>query len=242
MVGFDDRTHSGHPPLSAEQEEVALLTALTAAWRRLAGDGSETGAVGAELLKRWSEPHRRYHALPHLWKTLSAVDILRQTAHDVDAVRYAVWFHDAVYEGRPGEDEDASARLARRLLDSIGAAPELIGEVTRLVLLTKGHRPASDDGDGAVLCDADLSILGAGPEEYLAYTTAVRAEYRHLSDGVFRDGRLRFLETALERSHLFHTGPGRRRWEARARDNMRAEAERLTRGVWDAAAPRPEAG
>lgn len=239
MVGFDDRTGLGHPHLQEEQEEVALLRV---AWRRLAGDGFEAGAVGARLLRRWSEPHRRYHALGHLWKTLSAVDILQETARDIDAVRHAVWFHDAVYEGRPGQDEDESAGLARRMLDSIGAEPELIGEVTRLVLLTKSHRPEPDDGNGAVLCDADLSILGAGAEEYLAYTSAVRAEYRHLSDRAFRDGRLRFLEAALERSHLFHTGPGRRRWETRARENMRAEAERLTRGVLGAAGPRPAAG
>ena len=239
MAVFEDLADSGHSRPGKEREEVALLMV---AWHRLVGDGAEAGAVGAQLLKRWSEPHRRYHALPHLWKTLSAVDVLRESAQDVDAVRYAVWFHDAVYEGRSGEDEAQSARLARRLLESIGAEAELIGEVTRLVLLTESHRPGPGDGNGAVLCDADLSILGAGPEEYLAYTSAVRAEYRHVPDRVFRQGRLQFLQAALERPHLFHTGSGRRQWETRARANMRAEVERLTPGVWGAAVPRPEVG
>lgn len=236
MVSFDDR--SG-PARALSPGKVGRLRA---AWRRLAGEGDQARAVGEELLARWNEPHRRYHTLSHLWNTLSAVDVLQEGAQNIDAVRYAVWFHDAVYEGRPGEDEDESARLAGRLLEPLGAAPELRAEVERLVLLTKSHRPEPDDANGAVLCDADLSILGSEPGEYLTYTREVRAEYRHFSARDFEQGRLRFLETALRNRYLFHTEPGRRRWESRARSNMRAEADRLNRGVWGAVDPRRAAG
>ncbi|MBR8742500.1 metal-dependent phosphohydrolase [Nocardiopsis sp. MG754419] len=203
---------------------------LAAAWRRLAGDGFEARAVGEELLGRWSEPHRRHHTLAHLWGTLRAVDILQERARDVDAVRYAVWFHDAVYEGRPGEDEEDSAQLSVRLLELLEADAALVAEVARLVRLTKSHRPEPWDLNGAVLCDADLSTLGAGPDEYLAYTSAVRAEYRHIPDKVFRAGRLRVLRSLLDEPHLFHTDFGRDQWEPRARTNMLAEVDRLERG------------
>ena len=144
-------------------------------------------------------------------------------------MRYAVWFHDAVYEGKPGEDEDASAALAERLLSLMGKPPELTADVVRLVGVTKDHRPERWDADGAVLSDADLSTLAGAPERYLAYTTAVRAEYWHVSDEAFRTGRLRVLRSLLEAPHLFHTPFGRAHWEPRARSNMLAEVDRLTR-------------
>ena len=220
-MSFDDRSGLACSPVMGRMDR------LRAAWRRLAGEGERARAVGEELLERWSEPHRRYHTLSHLNDTLDAVELLQDQARDVEAVRYAVWFHDAVYRGSPGQDEEESADLARRLLDRLGAEPEQVAEVERLVLLTRSHRPEPDDANGAVLCDADLSILGSEADEYLTYTRAVRAEYRHLSDRAFEQGRLRFLETTLRSPGLFHTEPGRLRWESRARDNMRAEADLL---------------
>ncbi|GHC89079.1 hypothetical protein GCM10007079_34690 [Nocardiopsis terrae] len=216
------------------REEATLLAE---SWSHLAGTGAEARAVGEELLDRWSEEHRRYHTLSHLWSALCAVEVLREEAHDVDAVRYAVWFHDAVYEGRPGQDEDESAALAERLLSLMGQDPERIAEVVRLVGVTKDHRPGPRDADGAVLSDADLSTLAAGPEEYLAYTGAVRAEYRHVPDEAFRAGRLGVLRSLLEAPNIFHTPFGRTHWEPRARSNMLAEIDHLSRGGTEAPPP-----
>lgn len=208
-----------------DDEEGVLLDA---SWRRLAGDSPEARAVGRELLLRWSEPHRRYHTLTHLWATLRAVDVLADEAVSPDLVRYAVWFHDAVYETEAGRDEDESAGLARGLLPMTGMAPERIEEVARLVLVTKDHAPGPDDSDGQVLSDADLSILASSPDEYLAYTAAVRAEYRRVPDEDFRVGRSRVLSAMLRAPRVFHTEFGRLHWEARARSNMLAELDRLT--------------
>jgi len=206
-------------------EEEAVL--LAASWRRLAGDRPEAVAVGAELLDRWNEPHRRYHTLLHLWETLRAVDVLQEEADDADRVRYAVWFHDAVYEGRPGRDEEDSVELARRLLELVGVEPGRISEVVRLVGVTAKHRPREGDADGKVLSDADLSVLASPTDEYLAYAAAIRAEYRHIRDREFRAGRTRVLRSLLEGPALFHTSFGRAHWEAGARVNMLAELDRL---------------
>lgn len=225
MVSFEDRPDRFRPL----QEEDAIL--LAASWKRLAGQSHEARAVGEELLGRWSEGHRRYHTISHLWDTLRAAEVLQEEARDIDAVRYAVWFHDAVYEGRPGQDEDESAALAERLLSLMGKGPEVTTEVVRLVGITKKHRPERWDANGAVLSDADLSALAGSPEEYLAYATAVRAEYWRFTDKVFRAGRLQVLRSLLEAPHLFHTPFGRAHWEPRARSNMLAEADRLTQEI-----------
>ncbi|WP_046469332.1 HD domain-containing protein [Allosalinactinospora lopnorensis] len=200
---------------------------LSAAWRELAGSGPEAEAVRADLLERWSEPHRRYHTLDHLRAVLAAVDELAGQAADIAAVRYAAWFHDAVYAGMPGEDEEQSARLAEQTLPACGVDGARVAEVARLVRLTAAHRPAVGDPDGRVLCDADLSVLGGTPGEYLAYTAAVREEYSHVPDTDFRRGRAAILRELLRTPQLFHTPLARVRWEDRARVNIRAELVRL---------------
>ncbi|GGO02797.1 hypothetical protein GCM10010116_05430 [Microbispora rosea subsp. aerata] len=191
--------------------------------------GSPAGrALAAELAARWAEPHRRYHTTAHLRAVLAAIEPLAAQAGDADAVRLAAWFHDAVYDGRPGWDEERSAQLAQARLPACGLPAERVREVARLVRLTAGHAYAPGDMNAAVLCDADLAILAAPPGEYEAYTRAVREEYRHLPDEVFRAGRAAVLRGLLGKPRLFGTPVGRDLWERRARENLAAELAELT--------------
>nr|WP_206067786.1 metal-dependent phosphohydrolase [Nonomuraea sp. FMUSA5-5] len=135
-----------------------------AGWVAVAGGSAAALALGAELVARWAEPHRRYHTRTHLAAVLAAIDDLADEAADLAAVRLAAWFHDAVYDGRPGWDEERSAQLAQARLPACGVPAQRVAEVARLVRLTAAHdtlRPG--DRNGAVLCDADLAILAAPP-------------------------------------------------------------------------------
>lgn len=201
---------------------------LRGAWASLAGDGPAARAVGAELVARWAEPHRRYHTTDHLAAVLGAVTELAADAADPDAVRLAAWFHDAVYDGRPGTDEARSAQLARARLPRLGLPPRRVEEVERLVRLTATHDPQPGDVDGAVLADADLAVLGGAPEAYASYAAAVRAEYAHVPDDAFRAGRSAVLGRLLAAPRLFHTTRGRALWEERARANLGTELTALS--------------
>lgn len=209
------------------------VTDLLEAWRRLLTRHSAAPAVdatGAALLARWTEPHRRYHDLSHLRGVLQAVDQLAEdadAADDVDAVRLAAWYHDAVYAGRP-DDEENSALLAESDLTALGVAPALVAEVARLVRLTVEHDPADDDRNGQVLSDADLAVLGLPPQEYRTNTAKVRAEYGHVADADFRAGRARVIRALLAGPSLYRTERGRRLWETAARANLSAELRSLT--------------
>lgn len=194
-------------------------------WRQLVGP--EHDAAGREVLSRWSEPHRRYHTVDHLRRILAAVDDLRDHADDAAAVRLAAWFHDAVYTGRSGPDERASALLAASMLPGLGVPESRVTEVVRLIELTVSHDPRPGDANGAVLCDADLAILGAEPEEYAAYVAAVRAEHPSVADEDFRRGRAVVIRGLLALDPLYRTPTGRDRWESAARRNLTAELSGL---------------
>lgn len=178
-----------------------------------------------DLLARWSESHRKHHTVTHLHEMLDAIGELADAGlvFDREAVELAAWFHDAIYEIGRDDNEERSAELARELLST----SPLCDEVARLVLVTKTHTVSDDDINAAVICDADLSVLGSAPLRYRAYADAVRDEYADIPDDVFKPARAQVL-TALLEGPLFHTEPGRSRWEERARLNVADEIRELT--------------
>jgi predicted metal-dependent HD superfamily phosphohydrolase len=175
------------------------------------------------LLKRWSEPQRRYHTVEHLTAVLDHIDTLEEYADDPDLVRLAAWFHDAVYLPERSTNEERSARLAERALPEAGVPEEKAAEVARLVRLTVTHDPAEGDRNGEVLCDADLAILASAPDAYAVYVAAVREEYSFVPDEAFREGRAAVLRQLLALPRLFRTPYGGLEWEERARENLRGE-------------------
>ncbi|NDZ76509.1 hypothetical protein G3I36_36800 [Streptomyces sp. SID10362] len=213
---------------------MADLDALRARFAHALAGATAPGAApdpapyADNLLARWQEPQRRYHTLAHLTAVLDHVDVLAEHADDVDAVRLAAWFHDAVYLPERSENEERSARLAERALPEAGVPAEKTAEVARLVRLTVTHAPAGDDRDGQVLCDADLAILASPPSVYAAYTAAVREEYHFVPNAAFRAGRAAILRQLLDLPALFHTPHGQREWEATARHNLTGELEMLS--------------
>jgi predicted metal-dependent HD superfamily phosphohydrolase len=198
-------------------------------WHRVAGRRHDHLLDG--LLARHREPHRRYHTATHVMWVCRHVDRL-STAHaprDLDAVRMAALFHDAVYDSRSSTNEAHSAALADARLVELGWSDERRAHVRRMIEATAGHTDPPDV-DTAVLLDADLAILGAAANEYQAYVTGVRAEYAHVSDDAWRTGRARVLEHFLDRPAIYATTLMRHEREARARANLGAELASLRSG------------
>jgi predicted metal-dependent HD superfamily phosphohydrolase len=184
-----------------------------------------TEELREDLLARWSETHRKHHTVSHLHEMLDAIGLLADSglAFDREAVELAAWFHDAIYEIGRDDNEERSAELARELLES----SPIRDEVARLVLVTKTHKVADDDINGAILSDADLSVLGSEALRYRAYAAAVREEYANVPDDVFKPARAQVLTSLLD-GPLFYTAAGRGRWEERARRNIAEEIHALS--------------
>jgi len=234
-------------------EPVARRRYLTAEWRALGAavdraasdDGSADWAVlGESLLARWNEPHRRYHAETHLEDVLLSLNQLEVRGERIAPMTLlAAWFHDAIYTGavptgdHGHSDEQASAELAAHELRGIGLDTTLSTQVSELILATdpasqhvSQHAPHHEPL--AHLLDADVSIFGAGDERYLHYANDVRAEYAHVPDPEFREGRARILDAYLDRATIYLRPTARALWEDRARANVRREIARL-RGELD---------
>lgn len=206
--------------IPARERSKALTVPLLERWNSTLPGREE---LGFELLERWGEEHRRYHSRTHLLAVLEALDLLTEPALPARSVTLAAWFHDAVYEGIAGQDEEQSARLAEDRLAIAGLPESVVDEVARLVRLTSTHSPGPGDHAGALLCDADLSILGAEPAAYTRYLTAVREDFAHVSDADFAAGRAAVVRQLLALDPLFHSERAKSLWLDAARRNLEAE-------------------
>lgn len=206
--------------IPARQRSKSLKIPLLGRWNSIM-PGHD--ALFLDLLDRWGEEHRKYHGRTHLLAVLEALDLLAEPAEPPRTVLLAAWFHDAVYRGAAGQDEEDSARLAEERLAHAGLPAAETEEVARLVRLTSDHRPEPGDDDGALLCDADLSVLGGEPEPYARYVAAVREDYAHIGDADFAAGRAAVVRHLLELDQLFHSKRARDLWLDAARRNLRGE-------------------
>jgi predicted metal-dependent HD superfamily phosphohydrolase len=205
-------------------DEVELRTA----WTTAIGRDARCMATFEDVVGRHREPHRRYHGVRHVtWVVRHVHELAAEVPlRDTEAVIAAAFFHDAVYDPAATENEAASAALAERALAGLGWDAGRCRVVGDLVRATARHDPDSDP-DCRVLIDADLAVLGSDPAAYQAYVTGVRAEYGHLDDRSWRQGRTELLRRLLARQPLYATEPARRRWESRARANLAAELATL---------------
>ncbi|MFJ7127380.1 hypothetical protein [Streptomyces sp. NPDC098101] len=220
--------------MTAEEEHELLqrwnATLLAA---RAGREGPDPAPYGRNLLARWAEPQRRYHTVDHLRAVLDRVDELTDQGGEggeLELVRLAAWFHDAVYRPDRSENEERSALLAEKALAEAGLTPHEVAEVARLVRLTVTHDPADGDLNGETLCDADLAILASAPDTYARYAAAVREEYAFVPEDTFREGRAAVLRHLLDLPRLFRTPYGAAVWEEKARENVERELKEL-RGV-----------
>lgn len=199
----------------------------------------------ADLIAECQQLHtgsrRGYHGWGHPLALLALLPEVEAGLFDSLAVECAIMLHDAVYDPLRSDNERQSAELARRLLS--GRVPTASLERTiRLIEATERHLVpdglvSDETQDARIFLDMDLSILGAGAEDFDAYEVGVRHEYIHVPEADFRSGRAAILERFLARDRLYLSDWGHDRFEAAARLNLKRSLDRLRAGPSGALAP-----
>jgi predicted metal-dependent HD superfamily phosphohydrolase len=183
----------------------------------------------AELTAAYSETHRRYHVAAHIEHCLSELRDSWDHAIHLEEVRWALLFHDAVYDPHRQDNESRSADWACRVMDELGRSAEEKARVRALILAT-AHAGEPRTADEALMLDIDLSILGADEASFDEYDRAIRAEYEWVPEDRYRQARAEVLLSFLNRERVYHTALYRRRLEAQARANMQRALARLREG------------
>lgn len=186
--------------------------------------------VEAELRARacYAEPGRHYHNERHLDECERRLDgMVKLSEPDRRLLRWALLWHDAIYDPQRADNEERSADLAKRELIQCGVSKEVVEEVARLIILTKGHRVSDGDRLGALAVSIDLAILGSDPRRYREYVEDVRREYAHVPDDQWRIGRAEVLKSLIGHGPIFPAEALRAELEDQARQNMADELSSL---------------
>jgi predicted metal-dependent HD superfamily phosphohydrolase len=206
---------------------MATLARWTALHKRLGARGSPESAY-ARLAGAYGAPDRVYHTLWHVGHCLDEFDKARSLAARPDEVELALWYHDYIYDPREKDsvNVERSADAAAESARSMGLSDGLAERVRGLVLATK-HTGSAPDPDAALVADCDMALLG-WPEETFADSYArVRAERRWLAEELFLESHRRFCANLLERPSIYLTESFRRRYEAKARENLARELKKF---------------
>jgi len=199
---------------------MATIDGWLATWAALGVPASaQVRAQHAQLVLRYTEPHRHYHTLQHLSECFERWGELRAHAVNPAEVEAAVWYHDSIYDTRSSDNEVHSAVLARETAVELGVPRTSAQRIHDLVMSTR-HAVEPVGPDAEALVDTDLSILGAAPTRFDEYERQVRLEYGWVPEATFRERRAGILRGFLRRPHIFSTALFRDRYEHAARANI----------------------
>jgi predicted metal-dependent HD superfamily phosphohydrolase len=175
----------------------------------------------ALVQQAYTEPHRYYHTHEHINACLAHLEHHADLAQNLDAVEYAIWMHDVVYDTQASDNEAKSAELAVRLLKGSGA--KLDADLIHAMIMATQHHNFLEANDIALVCDLDLSVLALPPIDYAGYVEAVRAEYAWVPEPLFNQSRERFLQEMLDQRDIYQHSALAGLWDHRARENLANE-------------------
>ncbi len=188
-------------------------------WRDLqvGGSGDEIFAL---LEQKYGETHRKYHTLEHIASCLALFPLVRPHCFVPEAVRLALWFHDAVYNPQRHDNEEKSAEFFSECFQGKYLYRRFMELTQDLILATKHINPMVG-GTKRALIELDLSILGASEAEYDKYEQGIRQEYGFIPDEAFYPRRAKFMLAIEARDPIFHIPEMKSRFEKQAHDNIR---------------------
>lgn len=201
-----------------------------ASWREAWSSSglSEPAGLLESLISRYKEPHRAYHTLRHIEECFEALAPASHLAERVAEVHLALWFHDAVYDPHAGDNERASADLARQNIKAACGGDVMSTRIETLILATRHDAPA-DRPDAQLIADVDLAILAAPASRFEEYQEQIRQEYSFMPEEEFQRSRTGILEDFLSRQAIYQTEWFNGRLDQAARANIASELARMPR-------------
>ena len=195
-------------------------------WKRVGAQG-DGGEMYRRLFIRYTEAHRAYHTLAHIQHCLREFDAARSLSIDPDTLEMALWYHDAVYDPRAKDNEEASVRLFLQMADYARLSGDFRNTVSRLIMATAQHRSAERGRDVDLLLDIDLSILGQERKVFNEYERGIRKEYAFIPFAEFRAKRADILVGFLQNLPIYRTDFFQDRYDARAILNLQHSLGKL---------------
>lgn len=192
---------------------------LTANYTR---DNEKVSECWNEIELAYLNSGRHYHNLEHLAHLFTQLTPVKDSIKHWDAILFALFYHDIVYNTLLSNNEAKSAKHAEKRMKEMNVPGELVKLCGEYILATKTH-PQTSDEDINFFTDADLSVLGASADKYLLYSKQIRKEYSLYPDRLYVHGRKKVLEHFLFMKRIYKTDFFFDQYELQARRNLQEE-------------------
>jgi predicted metal-dependent HD superfamily phosphohydrolase len=179
-----------------------------------------------EVISKYSEPHRSYHNLSHVYSLLMMAEEYYDFIENPILFELSIWFHDLIYDPSRNDNEEKSAERALELLSPF-LADSFLENLKQMILSTIEHAPILKDQDNELFLDLDMSVLATEPTIYNQYTAAIRKEFSIFSDELYQAGRKSVLEKFMAGDQIFLTDFFKENFEKQVVDNIQNELSNL---------------
>ena len=155
---------------------------------------------------------------------LAELDEAKFQIDNLDALLFAIYYHDIIYKSTKSDNEHQSALMFEKRISKTSFS--FLSECMVQIESTKGHKLLANN-DTNILLDLDLSILGKSPKEYKIYCENIRKEYRIYPDFMYKKGRIEVLKNFLELDAIYKTDIFKQEYENQAKENLEVELNQL---------------
>ena len=189
------------------------------------------------ILVAYNEPHRFYHNLDHLHYMINRLMVFFPylTKEQIDAIIWALYYHDIVYH-IPRLEEASNEQLSAQAFERDHGDHSLVDAISAAIVFTETHilPPESERMTYGSprhfwtiiehVIDLDLWALSDEPA-YLINNERIKTEVG-ATDEQWREGRGAWLVNFLQRDQIYYTEIGKTR-EAEARRILEADLKAL---------------
>ncbi|CAG0883952.1 unnamed protein product [Darwinula stevensoni] len=216
-------------------EGVEISSSLREKWDSLKSEISSEEIMDKWwniLLTHYEDESRHYHTFTHIHHLFQLMEEHDDKISNREAVSFAIFFHDIIYNPQAGDNEEQSADKFHLFAEEAGIEKDsaLYKQVTELIRLTATHMTEEHTAewtfgteDKHYFLDMDMAVLGSSPEEYLKYAANICKEYAFLPQDAYQKLRAKVLRVFLKIPNIYATREFRKRFEKQARKNIEAE-------------------
>ena len=181
-----------------------------------------------EILEHYTKKWKYYHNLNHIY---SFVELFGKYNNNIQNYKseflISIFFHDIIYIPSRNDNEDESMNLFNIFYSETNPKNLNKEKVIEFISETKNHtlNIIHNNEELNYFLDMDMHILSE--ENWEDYENKIRKEYPYLSEIEYKNGRIKFLQSCLNKEKIYRTKIFHDAFEQKARSNIKKIIEKL---------------
>ena len=181
-----------------------------------------------EILEHYTKKWKYYHNLNHIY---SFVELFEKYNNNIQNYKseflISIFFHDIIYIPSRNDNEDESMNLFNKFYSETNPKNLNKEKVIEFISETKNHtlNIIHNNEELNYFLDMDMHILSE--ENWEDYENKIRKEYPYLSEIEYKNGRIKFLQSCLNKEKIYRTKIFYDAFEQKARSNIKKIIEKL---------------